>query len=117
MSAHEILVHPGQGGKADFPTVADQLATAPWLDADFGTKDYHVTFRRKQLLVTFPGWLYDKVYKLRNDFLHGNPIDPAKMTIGTKGHAIGDVAAGLPTGTRTRSGAHRSRAGNGRAKV
>jgi hypothetical protein len=95
VSAHEILVHPGQRGKADFVAVSELLNSAPWHDAQFTDPTHPLTFRGTTKDVGFASWLYHHVYQLRNDFLHGNPIDPSKMTIGSRGHVIIDVAACL----------------------
>jgi len=95
VSAHEILAHPGQGGKADFAAVTDLLTSAPWSDPLFTDPAYPLTFKGTTKKVGFISWLYHHVYQLRNHFLHGNAIDLSKMTIGSGEHVIVDIAACL----------------------
>nr|WP_305038049.1 hypothetical protein [Neorhizobium galegae] len=77
VSAFEILVHPGATGKANRQKVLDLLKTIPWQSkmameethpADFGGG--------KTFNVRLANALYVKMYELRNDFLHGNPVEP-----------------------------------------
>jgi hypothetical protein len=96
VSAHEILSHPGTGGEANFVAVTDLLKSAPWTNPQFTDPNYQVTSRRGTTRnVGFVSWLYHHIYQLRNDFLHGNKIDPTKMTIGTRTHIVVDFAACL----------------------
>jgi hypothetical protein len=60
VSAFEILVHPGEGGRATAKEVLKLLGKDVWIN-----KKCKETGAR----------IYEKIYKCRNDFLHGNPID------------------------------------------
>ncbi len=40
-------------------------------------------------------WIYGEIYKARNDFLHGNPITPARLTIASSGRVLSNYTAPL----------------------
>ena len=60
VSAFEILVHPGEDGIATKKEVLKLLGKDVWIN-----KECKKTGAR----------IYEKIYKCRNKFLHGNPID------------------------------------------
>ena len=94
VSALEILARP-ERGKVDYVVVSDLIAGAPWSCSKFTDRVHPVTFRRDTSNRVFTSWLYQHIYPLRNDFLHGNRIEPSKMTIGNKGYPVIDFAACL----------------------
>ena len=40
-------------------------------------------------------WLYGEIYKARNDFLHGNPVTPGRLTVKATGGNLFHYAAPL----------------------
>jgi hypothetical protein len=91
VSAYEILAHPGGTGKSDFNTVSTKLESVKWNDAKLKATAYTVGRlpQQKQLAT----WICKKVYDLRNDFLHGNDVEPGALTL--NGKVIIDFAACL----------------------
>ena len=59
VSAFEILVHPGKGGKPKINYICELLRTNEWMKIECKEKACAI---------------YKKMYKLRNFFLHGNPV-------------------------------------------
>ncbi len=60
VSALEILVHPGKGSRADKPKVLEHLKNVIWFAETCGKRAQETCHA---------------IYRYRNDFLHGNPID------------------------------------------
>lgn len=84
-SAFEILVNPGQGhDNRQLGRIYDRLEAAEGV----------TPFARRRIYSVYgsPGqkrraacWLYSLIHKLRNDFVHGNPVDRKKIVLpGTK---------------------------------
>lgn len=40
-------------------------------------------------------WLYGEIYKARNDFLHGNPVAPGRLTVKAAGRSLFQYTAPL----------------------
>ena len=79
VSALEILVHPGGKGKANKEEVLELLGEGVWINEVCKDKGRNVCV---------------KMYKLRNDFLHGNPIDRDLLeSFRTQGGFLGVSAA------------------------
>ncbi len=84
VSAFELLAHPGPGGKLKFSAVYDLLDQATWFQPELATSTYEpngfekIRPRRQR---TLPVWLYGELHRIRNDFLHGNPITDARMIV------------------------------------
>jgi hypothetical protein len=76
VSAFEILVHPGADGRADELKVLDMLAQVEWRRGKLLETNHTVKVGgRPASDRTLAGWLYHRLFKLRNDYLHGNPVD------------------------------------------
>jgi addiction module HigA family antidote len=92
VSAYEILTHPGGKGEASFATVSAILESVKWLNAKLSAPVHAIPGRnpQKKQLAT---WICKKVYDLRNDFLHGNDVEPSALMM--NGKVIIDFAACL----------------------
>ncbi len=82
VSAFEILTHPGSKGKAGLQTVWEALNKVTWINKKLSEARYST--RNKQLPQTLACHIYERVYSLRNDFLHGNEVSPNKLSVGKK---------------------------------
>ena len=92
VSAYEILGHPGGTGQSNFSTVSTLLESVKWLNAKLSAAAHVIPGKvpqHKQLAT----WICKRVYDLRNDFLHGNDVQPEALDI--KGKPISDFAACL----------------------
>lgn len=85
VSAFEILVHPGGKGRSDLPAVYRLLEAVPWVDKTLARRRYktHETKRGVTVRRTLACWLYGRIYRARNDFLHGNPVTRKRLMLGT----------------------------------
>ncbi|MBX4866900.1 hypothetical protein HJA85_07950 [Rhizobium bangladeshense] len=77
VSAFEILVHPGGNGRANQDKVLEMLWEIEWLRRAMRDAIHPIDFggRRGVEQRTLPEFLYNRLYKLRNDYLHGNPVE------------------------------------------
>lgn len=92
VSAYEILTHPGGNGQSNFGTVSALLESVKWLNAKLAAATQTIagkTPQQKQLAT----WICKTVYDLRNDFLHGNDVDPDALKL--NGKPVTDFAACL----------------------
>jgi hypothetical protein len=80
ISAFEILVHPGKG-KASLPAVYRLLDTLRYENKQAGYKRYVLHGQNPKKRSTLACWLYGELYKARNDFLHGNPVNVERLTV------------------------------------
>ena len=94
VSAFEILVHPGGNGQANRDRVFDLLESTSWQLAK-AAKQIHDTGGRVQVKRSLASWLYQALYDLRNDFLHGNPVDREGLLLESSNHSIFEYAAPL----------------------
>jgi hypothetical protein len=82
VSAFEILTHPGGSDEANCGTVLDLLEEYNWYNKTLKGRRY-ILRRSKRGKVLRRGTLAQKIYcelnATRNDFLHGNPIDPKRL--------------------------------------
>ncbi|PSR23870.1 MAG: hypothetical protein C7B45_00860 [Sulfobacillus acidophilus] len=97
VSALEILAHPDpidKKQKVDLWHVLEVLARAQWNDERLKKQEFCVTYRRQQRPATFVQYLYDLIYRARNTFLHGNPIEKTdwQFTRGDVSTPIGNLA-------------------------
>lgn len=81
VSAFEILVHPGATGTANRQKVLDLLKTVPWQSAMALEETHQADFGNKVFDVRIANALYVKMNNLRNDFLHGNPVEPEQFRL------------------------------------
>jgi hypothetical protein len=76
VSAFEILVHPGADGRADERQVLEMLSQVEWRRGKLIETSHPVKIGRSAPSDrTLAEWLYHRLFKLRNDYLHGNPVD------------------------------------------
>jgi hypothetical protein len=73
VSAFEILAHDGVQSSPE--RVLSLLSRVEWLRPTMKTRDRNVTVRRKLIDTNLGGQIYGHLYKVRNDFLHGNRVD------------------------------------------
>jgi hypothetical protein len=78
VSAFEILVHDGK--RADLEGVLSLLNQPRWLRPELKTQDREIVHRRKTIKTNRAGVLYKRLYDVRNDFLHGNPVTAETLT-------------------------------------
>ena len=85
MSAFEILVHPGRGGRSGPGKVLDLLERVQWVTAFLSKRVYKVRSGKVVSRRGFASSVYEQMYSARNDFLHGNPVRPSRLYLkGTK---------------------------------
>ncbi len=76
VSAFEILVHPGGSERADEAKVLQMLSEIEWRRGKLEEASHPIRIGRKAPENhTLAELLYHRLYKLRNDYLHGNPVD------------------------------------------
>jgi len=93
VSAFETLVHKGTNEKSGFRQVMEMLKACP-MGEPMREPRYYKNFAKKQISdnVTFVQSLYSRIYSLRNDFLHGNPMPFDKRLGGTSILQLCDAA-------------------------
>jgi hypothetical protein len=94
VSAFEILVHPGGKGRAGPTQVFDLIESTPWLLAASRALD-HETGGRTPIARTTASWIYQSLYRCRNEFLHGNPVERADIMLETPVRTVLEYAAPL----------------------
>lgn len=84
-SAFEILIHPGYYDKLALSRIYDLLETIEW-DTRFAKRRIYKVYGNPGKKRVAACWLYSLIHQLRNDFIHGNPVDRKKIVLpGTKG--------------------------------
>jgi hypothetical protein len=83
-SAFEILSHPGEGHAVGYQEVYEMLEETDWIlprlsEAVYKPLGYKVMRPRRQRILAV--WLYGELCRLRNDFLHGNPISETRLIV------------------------------------
>jgi hypothetical protein len=79
VSAFEIL---SPAKNSAFFKVYDNLKKVEYGLTDLKTAAYEAHgFKTTQTKETLPCWIFGELYKARNDFLHGNPIDGESLTV------------------------------------
>lgn len=94
VSAFEILSHPGGTKATDYSRVCALIDRAPWRRSASIAKN-HQGRGKSPKLVTNGTWLYGELYRIRNDFLHGNPVNHAKLQFAASGRNVHGFAAPL----------------------
>lgn len=94
VSAFEILVHPGGSGQANRDKVFELIEKTPWVIPASATLAYD-TGGKTKVKRTLASWLYQALYDCRNDFLHGNPVDRAKLMLPLPQRTVFEYAAPL----------------------
>jgi hypothetical protein len=96
VSAFEILVHPGRGWSG-LSQVYELLDGVEWRLRETGHR-VHLAYHpnpKKRSRRALGAWLYGELYRARNDFLHGNPVSPRRLTIRGSGQNLFRYAAPL----------------------
>lgn len=96
VSAFEILAHPGNGNSG-LKQVYGLLDKIEWKHSDMKVPAYDSYMGRNRVREkkNIACWLYGELYHARNDFLHGNPVDSARLEICGSGRNLGTYAAPL----------------------
>lgn len=94
VSAFEILVHPGGNGQANRDKVFELIEKTAWaIPASAALA--HDTGGKTKVKRTLASWIYQALYDCRNDFLHGNPVDRAKLILPLPQRTVFEYAAPL----------------------
>lgn len=82
ISAFEILVHPGPEGRVGLFDVYRLLESVQWTNRDCSVPVHpaHVPRGQPQDRI-LACWIYGELYKARNDFVHGNPVDANRLQL------------------------------------
>ncbi|MDR6116689.1 MULTISPECIES: hypothetical protein [unclassified Sphingomonas] len=91
ISAFEILAH-FEHGRANLANVFALLNMKPFHMRRLNARLYRVRYGGRQLSVTLAQKLYDRLYRVRNDFLHGNPVTVKSLQIAQSGRFVGHFA-------------------------
>jgi hypothetical protein len=91
ISAFEILAH-FEFGRANLGNVFALLAKKRFHMHQLNPKRYRVTHQNRRVSVNLPQKLYERLYRARNDFLHGNPVTISSLQIRESGRLIGHFA-------------------------
>jgi len=94
VSAFEVLLHPGSGGKVDEFRVLSCLQGLKCVTPKLNHKRYVVAVRGPSRRGTWVERIYHQLYSARNAYLHGNPILKAHWhhTSGNRPTALGNLA-------------------------
>ena len=90
VSAYEILAHPGGTGQSNFSTVSATLESVKWCNTKLSVATHTIPGKTPKN-VQLATWICRKIYDLRNDFLHGNDVEPSALMI--NGRFVIDFAA------------------------
>lgn len=96
VSAFEILAHPGTG-RSKLTTVYDLLDRAAWRHQGCRTRRFKAYERGKKFTSRrrLGCRLYGELYQVRNDFLHGNPVQGENLIVKGTEHSLFQYAASL----------------------
>jgi hypothetical protein len=81
VSAFEILSRKDKTAKVGPEDVWDLLERSPNYGEATANKRYTVNFRGTNIPVNLSGFLYNELYKTRNDFLHGNQVTRDRLLV------------------------------------
>jgi hypothetical protein len=79
VSAFEILAHDETW--SDFGRVIDLLGQVEWTRSELKEPDREVKTRDGLVRTNLAGGIYERLNKVRNDFLHGNRVDPDTLKL------------------------------------
>jgi hypothetical protein len=91
ISAFEILAH-FEHGRANLANVFALLDMKRFHMRQLNARRYRVRYGGQRLSVTLAHKLYERLYRVRNDFLHGNPVTVKSLQIAQSGRFIGHFA-------------------------
>jgi hypothetical protein len=78
VSAFEILTHSGQE-RLRLSHVYDKVAGAPWKNKKAKRKVFRP--HHSQIKRNLGCWVYGEIYRVRNHFLHGEPVSPQSLIV------------------------------------
>ena len=94
VSAFEILTH--DGNKADLKGVLSRLNSVQWLSSKLKAQDRGVRINKKETVPTnLAGEIYGRLYRVRCDFLHGEPVTAKTLKLEKSGRQVQWFAASL----------------------
>ena len=91
VSAFEILTN-FEAGQANLGTVLALLEKKRFHIRGLNARRYRVQYRGQQTSVNLAQKLYERLYRVRNDFLHGNTVNARSLEIKSSGRFIGHFA-------------------------
>jgi hypothetical protein len=94
VSAFEILVHPGGSGQANRDKVFEMIEKTAWV-VPASAALAHDTGGKTKVKRTLASWIYQALYDCRNNFLHGNPVERAKLILPISQRTVFEYAAPL----------------------
>jgi hypothetical protein len=93
VSAFEILAHDETW--SDFGRVIDLLGQVEWTRSELKEPDRAVKTRDGLVRTNLAGGVYDRLHKVRNDFLHGNRVDAETLKLEKREKSVLFFAAPL----------------------
>jgi hypothetical protein len=90
VSAFEILTHTGQD-KVRLWDVYDRIGAAPWRHKKMRARRFKPTSSKTKR--NLGCWIYGEIYHVRNDFLHGNPVDAKSLIVKRSGRNLFSYAS------------------------
>ncbi len=91
VSAFEILAN-FEAGHANLETVLALFQMKPFHMRTLNARRYRVRYRNRPISTTLAQKLYERLYRVRNDFLHGNTVSRKSLLIKESGRFIGNFA-------------------------
>src|SRR6267378_69122 len=85
VSAFEILTHTGQE-KLRLAHVYDKVGGAPWRNKKAKRKLFKP--HHSQIKRNLGCWVYGEIYRVRNHFLHGEPVSPQSLIVKRSGRNL-----------------------------
>ena len=90
VSAFEILTHTGQD-KVRLWDVYDRLGAVPWRHKKMKARRFLPTSSKTKR--NLGCWIYGEIYRVRNDFLHGNPVNAKSLIVKRSGRNLFSYAS------------------------
>ena len=79
VSAFEILAHPGGDDRVNRCKVFELIEKTPWKLEEMAEPGHDTGGNDTKR--TLASWVYQGLYDCRNDFLHGNPVEPDDLQL------------------------------------
>jgi hypothetical protein len=93
VSAFEILAHDGR--HADFQRVMSLLGRVQWLRQPLRVQDRPIVYRKQSVRTNLACVIYERLYRARCDFLHGNPVTDTTLKLENSQRPVERFAAPL----------------------
>jgi hypothetical protein len=74
VSAFEVLANPYNDAGVHFTDVSAMIKAVPWMDKKLRLKKYAAVGSHKGHKATLPVQIYDRLYRTRNAYMHGNKM-------------------------------------------